>query len=178
MARQKIKPLNEAERQWVVVEVANARRLVEIMSPADAESEMSPEVLDRVYKTAREAAGNDASGANAIINAVGMAFGQYLVDKLGFGWVTVFDRHGAELAVIALPGHADIVVFPPNLVGKRWESGTVNFLNDVYLGIVENLEQVKADLAARPGTEPSPQRTGAPTHRSWIQMLFRRGPGR
>ena len=71
----------------------------------------------------------DGNYANAVINAIGIAFGQYLVDTLGFQWCTVSDSHGQELAVVALPDTAKVLVFPPNLVAKRWESGTTDFLS-------------------------------------------------
>lgn len=178
MAHQKIQPLNASEQQWVTAELANARKLVELLNPADARAELTPSVLDRTYKAAREAAGNDASSANQIINTIGMSFGQYLVDQQGFRWVVVSDRQGSELGVVALPGEADMIVLPPNLVGKRWAGGTVDFLDDVYRGIVENLEKVKAELAAGPGNNPTLQRTEAAEKRSWFQRLFGRGPGR
>lgn len=178
MAHQKIQPLNASEQQWVTAELANARKLVELLNPADAQAELTPVVLDRTYKAAREAAGDDASSANPIINAIGMSFGQYLVDQLGFSWVVVSDRQGSELGVLAFPGQADMIVLPPNLVGKRWAAGTVDFLEDIYRGIVENLEKVKAELAAGPGNNQTLQRTGAAEKRSWFQRLFGRGPGR
>jgi hypothetical protein len=178
MASQKIQPLNPSEQQWVAAELANARKLVELLNGADAQAELTPAVLDRTYKAAREAAGDDASSANQIINAIGMSFGQYLVDQLGFRWVVVSDKQGTELGVVALPGEADMIVLPPNLVGKRWAAGTVDFLEEVYRGVVENLERIKADLAARPGNNQALRRTGAAVKRSWFQRLFGRAAGR
>jgi hypothetical protein len=60
--------------------------------------------------------------ANAIVNATGAAFGQLLVNTAGFRWVVVSDEHGTEMAIIALEGTADVVVYPMNLVAKRYET--------------------------------------------------------
>jgi hypothetical protein len=178
MAEQRIEPLNDAEQRWVSAEVGNARTLVDQLSPGDAGARLTPAVLDRAYKAARASAGQDADAANAIINSVGMAFGQYLVEQLGFKWVAVFDKDGSEIAVVALPGQADMLVFPPNLVAKRWASGTTDFLGFVYKGIEEELRKFEADRAAGPGNNQPLQRTGAAGKPSWFRRLFGRGPGR
>ena len=86
-----------------------------------------------------------------ITNAVGMAFGQYLVDRLGFQWVAVFDDHCAEVAVVALPGRGDLLIFPPNLVGKRWQSGVTAFLVPIYEEVAANLRRLKLEWSRRAG---------------------------
>jgi hypothetical protein len=178
MAEQRIEPRNDAEQRWVAAELGNARQLVDTLSPGDSGAALTPEVLDRVFKAARASAGENTDAANAVINAVGMAFGQYLVDQLGFKWVAVFDKDGSEIAVVALPGRADVLVFPPNLVAKRWATGTTDFLGYVYKGIEEDLGKFEADWATRPGSNQTLQRTGAAGKLSWFQRFFRRGPGR
>lgn len=178
MPEQRIEPLNDAEQRWVTAELGNARTLVDTLSPEDAGAKLTPEVLDRAFKAARASAGENADAANAIINAVGMAFGQYLVDQLGFKWVAVFDKDGSEIAVVALPGKADMLVFPPTLVAKRWGTGTTDFLGYVYKGIQEDQHKLEADWAAGLGNNQPLQRTGAAGKLSWFQRLFKRGPGR
>jgi hypothetical protein len=178
MAEQRIEPLNDAEQRWITAELGNARALVDSVSPDDAGSALSPIVLDRAFKAARLSAGVDANAANAIINAIGMAFGQYLVDQLGFSWVAVFDKDGSEIAVVALPGQADMLVFPPNLVAKRWASGTTDFLDYVYEGIRKDVKNFEADWAADPRNDRPLPRTGPAVKRSWLRRLFGRGLGR
>lgn len=138
---QRIEPLNDAERAWVRDELINARRLVQLHCAEDYNASLTPDILDRAYSAAYCAAPTaDADYANAIINAIGIAFGQYLVDTLGFQWCAVFDSQGQELAIVALPETAKVLVFPPNLVAKRWESGATGFLGTVYIGIKDQLE--------------------------------------
>jgi hypothetical protein len=186
MADQRIEPLNDAEQQWVAAELRNARQLVDRLVPADAGAAMTPQVLDRAYKAARQSAGHggqgrqDADAANAIINAVGIAFGQHLVDQLGFTWVAVFDEHGSEIAVVGLPGQANMLVFPPNLVAKRWAAGTVDFLAHVCTGIEDDLMKLKAAWAAAPSPPPGSLRSSdeAAGKWSWLRKWLRRDPGR
>ena len=136
---QHIEPLNDAELAWVTEELANAQKLVAKHCPGVTCEALTPQILDRAYARAYESApDSDAEYANAVINAIGIAFGQHLVDTLGFEWCAVFDAHGQELAVVAFPDTAKMLVFPPNLVAKRWTDGTTDFLTYVDKGIQDN----------------------------------------
>lgn len=122
---QQLSPLNDAERAWVESNLVEARLLLRACGqpstgPFDAYA------LDEAF--AVWAARTRAAGAdpNAGINTFGIAFGQHLVQRLGFVWVVVTDEHGTELAVVGQPG--DITLFPANLVAKRYVSGATGFL--------------------------------------------------
>jgi len=178
MAGQRIEPLNDAEQRWVAAEVSNARNLVAQFNPGDASDTLTPEILDRAYRAARSSAAEDADSANAIINAIGMAFGQYLVVQLGFEWVAVFDDYGSEIAVVALPGQANMLVFPPNMVAKRWASGDTDFLSVVYKDIEEDLRKFQASWSAPSATRgPMSQAESAVKPSSWMKRMFGRGKG-
>jgi len=71
-----------------------------------------------------------AEDANAVVLMIGLSFGQHLVDDFGLDWVVVSDEHGTEMAVHREEG--DVLVFPPNLVAKRWETRQTGFLRPVY----------------------------------------------
>ena len=79
---------------------------------------------------------------NAIINYVGIAFGQSLVDGLGLKWVVATDQHGCEMAVYGLAGRGDVLVYPANFVAKRWERREANFLEDAYEKIARDIRAV------------------------------------
>jgi Domain of unknown function (DUF3806) len=79
---------------------------------------------------------------NGTINAVGMAFGQTLVDGLGMQWIIATDNQGSEIAVYGLPGSADVLVYPANFVAKRWERREVNFLEASYGLIAEDVNRL------------------------------------
>lgn len=83
---------------------------------------------------------------NPFINAVGIALGQHLVDALGLRWVIVTDQYGTEVAVHGDPGN--VLIFPPNLVGKRFASRTTGFIAPL-------IEQVCADIGRSRGADAS-----------------------
>ncbi|WP_144996206.1 DUF3806 domain-containing protein [Polystyrenella longa] len=74
------------------------------------------------------------------INAFGIAFGQCLIEELGFDWVVASDEHGTEMAVHRKQN--DAVVFPLNLVAKRYVNGETEFFVPVF-------DDIKGQLSIR-----------------------------
>jgi hypothetical protein len=138
--QQSISPLTPNETAWVNEAVASARSLVGVLSPADRAAPLEPAALDRAY--AEWWRGRERGNANEVINALGAALGQRMIDQFGFGWAIVTDEHGAELAVHGLPGVADILVFPQNLIAKRYERGEIDFIQPLYESLAEQFGAV------------------------------------
>jgi len=63
------------------------------------------------------------------------------LNELGLEWVVATDEHGTEIAVHGEPG--DLLVFPPNLVAKRFERGETRFLASVYDELVHRTRQLR-----------------------------------
>jgi hypothetical protein len=139
---QKIEPLNASEEAWVKDQLDSATKFVEGFSPADAQQLLTLAALDRAFATWLASESNQVDAVNAIINYVGIAFGQRLVDGLGLKWVVATDQQGSELAVYGLPGHGDVLVYPANFVAKRWERREANFLEDAYERIARDVRAV------------------------------------
>jgi hypothetical protein len=55
----------------------------------------------------------------------------------------VTDKHGTEIAVHGQPG--DLLVFPPNLVAKRFERGETHLLEPIYQGIVQQVAELRSN---------------------------------
>jgi hypothetical protein len=87
---------------------------------------------------------------NAVINYVGIAFGQALVGGIGLKWVIATDEQGSELAVYGFPGHGDVLVYPANFVAKRWERRETNFLEKAYQQIGQDIRGVFRDWQDSP----------------------------
>ena len=144
---QRISELNDAERAWVADNVAAARRYVEDAGlPVDVQL-LDPAALDAAWVFWLQAWPADEEDPNPVINALGMALGQYLVDRLGLDWKLVEDEYGTEVAVHGQPG--DVLVFPPNLVAKRLESRTVGFFVPVAGQIERQVEELRASQGRR-----------------------------
>ena len=140
---QRISELNEAERAWVDDNVAAARRYVEDAGhPLKGNRTLDPAALDAAWAFWLRAWPAGEEDPNPVINALGMALGQYLVDRLGLAWKLVEDEFGTEVAVHGQPG--DVLVFPPNLVAKRLDTRTVGF----FVPVAGQIERQVAELRA------------------------------
>ena len=71
----------------------------------------------------------DPEDPNPVINAVGVFFGQCLVEALpGFAWVLTADEEGTDLAVYRLPDAGDVLIYPAGIVAERYEARDAWFL--------------------------------------------------
>jgi hypothetical protein len=126
--KQKIDVLNEKEVAWVKAQLENAAHFVNGFSPQDAEQPLTLAALDRAFAAWIESDPAEVKLINSIINCVGIAFGQALIDRTGLKWVIATDDAGSDLAVYGLEGQGDVLVYPANFVAKRWERRETNFL--------------------------------------------------
>jgi hypothetical protein len=143
---QRISELNAAERAWLDDKVAAARRYVaDAGLPLDGTHPLDPPALDAAWSFWLRAWPADEEDPNPVINALGLAFGQYLVDRLGLDWKVVEDENGTDIAVHGQPG--DVLVFSPNLAAKRLDTRTVGF----FVPVAGQIERRVAELRASNG---------------------------
>jgi hypothetical protein len=147
---QKVEAPNEAESEWVKKNVDVAKALVAAHRGDDVDAAVAAALpnladLDEAYAAWYEGwqaqPPANREDPNPYINAVGMAFGQRFVDELGFRWAVVTDEHGTEIAVHGDPH--DFLVFPPNLVAKRFERGETRFLEFLYTEIAGRVRELR-----------------------------------
>ncbi len=148
---QRIEELNDAERNLLMSNVAAARRLVADFAPENESRQFDAGILDRTYAAWLATGESDGNRINQVINAIGSAFGQMLVDTAGFRWVVATDQYGCEMAILALPGRGDVLVYPANLVVKRWESRQTCFLLPLFKVVTQQVRDLEAN---RPGSSP------------------------
>ena len=140
---------NLAELQWIEEELANSVKLVAQFTGVQSEKLPALLDLDSAWTVfCSEVSSTDGTKINAAINAVGMAFGQSLVNSLGLLWVAATDEAGCEIAVVGLPGKANFLVYPANFVAKRWERRETGFLVGASGFIAEQYAQFRAEYAA------------------------------
>jgi hypothetical protein len=142
--------LTDGERAWIAQQLEGARLFVAAMSPADTGKPFTLEALDRAFAAWLPQAGNDTNQINGTINVVGIQFGQFLVDGIGFEWTIATDAQGTDLAVLALPGQGDVLVYPANFVAKRWERRESNFLVASFAAIRDQVAAIATGYSARP----------------------------
>jgi hypothetical protein len=128
--------ITPTEASWIAARLSDAAHLCAV---SGVES-LTPELLDGAWTAGLS---DPASGdANFLINAIGIAFGQVLVDRLGFRWVIATDDYGTDLAVVAAEGNGDVLVYPANFVAKRFETRSTGFLAESIGLIAAELRRI------------------------------------
>jgi Domain of unknown function (DUF3806) len=125
---ERVEPLNDAERQWVADNVAEAKRMVG--------GDLTVDALDDLWAASLR---DDPADPNPAINMVGLAFGHLLAERLGLSWVALTDEHGTEIAV---RGRADFTVFPTNFVAKRYAGRETGFIAASFDEMVRTAESL------------------------------------
>jgi len=149
--KQRIDPVNEEETNWIKTQLENASKFVENFSQEDAEKPLALAALDRAFAAWIASEPTETDLINAVINYVGIAFGQALVDGIGFKWVVATDDQGSELAVYQFPGRGDVLVYPANFVAKRWKRHETDFLEKAYKQIGRDVRAIFQDWQRFPG---------------------------
>ena len=148
---QTVDELTDKEVAWLATQLKVASSFVNCYSPGDSGRPLSLAAIDRAYATWISTP-DETDLINGIINGTGVALGQFLVDHAGFRWVIATDDQESALAVLALPGSGDVLVYPINFVAKRWERGEVDFFNKSYEQIAETVRSVATRI--KPGSKP------------------------
>lgn len=133
----KIEQLTAGEQEWIVQQMAMAHEFVQRTLNKETDELPSPEDLDQAFNAWLHS--HHPSDANSVINCVGVAFGQHLVDSTSLEWVIASDEYGTELALYGLPGQGDILLYPQNFVAKRYEA-------NVGIFIAESINEIRSDV--------------------------------
>ena len=129
-----LESLTATERVWVADNLARARELAATWGAGLAG-------LDRYWASRSEALRSAGEDPNPLINMVGIALGQYFVDELDLTWMIATDDYGTELAVYRERNR--VMLYPCNLVAKRWESSETTFLEQVAGALVQQIRSIE-----------------------------------
>ncbi len=140
---QKILDLRVSEQEWVAQNIELAGAIAQAVGlPVQPGDQLDPTTLDSAWSAWLAGHARGQEDPNPDINAFGCALGDWFVRHLGLEWKLVQDAAGTELAVWGREG--DILLFPPNLVGKRYVAGTARFFADIASNVEEQVRQIRA----------------------------------
>ncbi|HEY1817795.1 MAG TPA: DUF3806 domain-containing protein [Kofleriaceae bacterium] len=127
----------ERELAWIADNLTRATAMAKKYG-GDAKELAALDALWATWSAALRKSGGDP---NPLINMVGVAFGQHLVDTAGLAWVLASDEHGTDLAVHGEPG--SVLVYPCNFVAKRWQSGETEFFARTGAQLVADIKRIR-----------------------------------
>jgi hypothetical protein len=137
-----VSPLSDEERSWVAQQLEAARVFV-----ADYGSTRTIDLaaVEHAWASWLDRQAVDPADPDPILNAIGVYFGQSLVDSLdGFDWVHTEDEAGVDLAVFGLPGAGDVLIYPASVVSERYANRDAAFLVSGHEKIVQQVTEMRA----------------------------------
>jgi len=144
---QTIQQFSGADDKWKIDSLAMAKRLATEHGISNANT---PDELDAIFSAwMRKPLPKESS--YDIADALGSAFGEYLVSQNGFQWVVVSDEYGTEYAVRHDVGQT--MAFPRASVLKRIEDGKECFFQNIYIIICDQLKSACADSQQIPADD-------------------------
>jgi Domain of unknown function (DUF3806) len=148
---QRISDLNESERNWLTGNFELAGAIAQTYGlPVEPGDRLDPKTLDVAWTVWLGSHNHGVDDPNPYVNAFGVALGQHLVDHLGLEWKVVEDEGGTEMAVWGKAG--DVLVFPANLVGKRYAARTTDFFATIASEIEDRVRHVQGQGLAKPSS--------------------------
>lgn len=132
--------LNKAERTWIEDNVALTKKLI-ADAGIGADGAAFPAALDTLWAGWLADHARRLDDPNRMVNALGLAFGQYLVDEHGLEWIAVKDKHSTEIAV--LDPDFDLLTFPTNVVAKRYQARELGFFATFAARFGERISQLR-----------------------------------
>jgi hypothetical protein len=142
VAEQVIGLPNQAELRWVQNGIAVAARLAAQYTGKE-EALPSLDLLGETFAAWAAAPRASRGEPNAIVNALGLALGQHLVNGAGLEWAVVSDEHGTDIAVHGEPGK--ILLFPTNATAKRCEAGEYRFFSHFFEQSLQHIARLRAE---------------------------------
>jgi hypothetical protein len=136
-----VTPLSDDERTWVSAQLEAARQFV---ADYGSTRTMDLAALEHAWASWLDRQAVDPADPDPVLNAVGVYFGQSLVDSLdGFEWAHTEDEAGVDLAVYGLPGAGDVLVYPANLVAQAYGSGDASFLVSGHAKVLQQIAEMR-----------------------------------
>jgi hypothetical protein len=137
-----VAPLTDAGSAFIQEQLAAAAQFL-----ADYGSAQPGDGLDRLdhaWAAWLDRQSIDPADPEPVLNAVGVYLGQAIVDGVaGFSWVTVTDDQGTGLAVHGQPGSSDLLIYPSDVVARRYESRTTTFLRAVVNEVATEAQRLR-----------------------------------
>jgi hypothetical protein len=152
--QEKIEEITQKEKAWITKQLASASGFVNAYRPDHGGRPVTLGALDTAFSAFLDSKPTDPDTINAIINVVGITFGQFLIDGLALRWVIATNEEGSDLAAYGSPDRGDVLIYPANFIAKRWERRQANFMERSYFQIAEQVRAVGKELAGQNKPKP------------------------
>jgi hypothetical protein len=122
------------EAQWIAKQVAKARVVAKEYSALTEDAQLDAPILDKTYAHWLQDWHQEKTEYRPtdVINWMGLAFGQWLVDSLGMEWTIRDDRDCTPMGTVNGDDGKPVLIFPAQLVAWSLKSGNTVFFQPLY----------------------------------------------
>jgi hypothetical protein len=138
---QKFSELSKVDLEFMSICRAYADSLIQLNFTNNSIEDYSAELLDSMINLYNTNKINCPQ--NAFVNSVGVAFGDFLVDKLNMKWTVVEDKYGRDYGTTLTD--IKLTNFPLNSVLKAIEQKRDSSLFSIYLINVNSINELTND---------------------------------
>lgn len=146
--KQEKTPFGTGEQAWLYENLEKARLLKSEYweKPMPKDKEFMPQILDEVFENWKSDPSPDKKNADFVSEALGAAFGQWLVDHHQMKWLVVNDEYGTAFAVEHQ--QYSLIAYPVSSVYKGIEQDKKGLFRGIELTIQENIKAFKSEETA------------------------------
>lgn len=129
-----VEPLTEAEVDWVRSTIAALAEQHVQVDDIDDIGRHYDELLTVWLRIRAE----ERPDPNALIDGIGLAFGQFLADRAGLEWAVAFGASGPELALHRTQG--EVQLYPTRMVTEQWAARETQVLPALAYATLQSLQ--------------------------------------
>ena len=138
VAAPEIEPLTEDEVVWVRTTIAALTEQDVRVGDIDDLGRHFDELLTEWLRL-REPDRPDPAG---VVNQIGLAFGQYVADHTDLEWAVATDQTGPDIALHRPRSDGSVVVYPTDLVSRRWQSEEMHMLPSLARTTIDTVSRI------------------------------------
>ena len=131
-----IAPLNDAERTWLAEQLTRLAKVGVDVDDLASLGHLYDEQLHEWLATPPP----DRADPNDLINRLGSGLGEHIRRHTDLTWVVAADQFGTEIALHR--GDGNVLVYPANMVAKRWVAGELGALARLGQATVEAVHSI------------------------------------
>lgn len=128
----KLEALQPREREWLRQKLDSVNTYISSLLPEFSGAKIDAGLLDRLWTAWMAAEPDDNETTANFLQAFGVAFGQLLVDEIGFEWAIFTDESGTGIAVHAPSATSNTCIVPIDFVLTQYENGENAFVAQTY----------------------------------------------
>jgi hypothetical protein len=87
---------------------------------------------------------SDRPDPHAIINQIGLAFGQHIADHTGLAWGVATSERGPEIALHRPRTPGEVVLYPTDMVAQRWGAHETGMLAPLARATIQAVKDIPA----------------------------------